>query len=111
MFELLAIGLLCVVYAKGMRALFAYRDREQKWRAADAEHRERMVREECSWRVIGRVAGASAVIVYAVFMAPPALAIMSVVAAWRVVKPIKQEMRDACFYRSTGTQEEPPYSF
>jgi hypothetical protein len=27
--------------------------------------------------------------------------------AWRVVKPIREEMRDACAYRSTGAMDEP----
>jgi hypothetical protein len=31
-------------------------------------------------------------------------------AAWRMLKPIKQEMRDACAYRSTGAEDEPRYS-
>lgn len=52
MFDLLVIAVLCLVYAKGTRALF---DREQKWRDADAQKRERIVREECVLRVLGRV--------------------------------------------------------
>jgi hypothetical protein len=47
MFELLAIALFCLVSAKAVLAAFEYPDRNQKWRNADAEQRERIVREEC----------------------------------------------------------------
>jgi hypothetical protein len=111
MFELLIIGLLVLVYAKGARALLAYRDREQKWRDADAQQRERIVRDECAWRVIGRVVGAGGLAVGAITVASPGLAAMWAVVAWRLVKPTRQDLRDACSYHSTGTSDEPPYSW
>jgi len=84
--------------------------REHNWRRADAAEREKMVRKSCGWRVIGRVAGASVLVAGASAMASPVLAVMWCVAAWRTLKPIKQEMRDACAYRSTGAEDEPHYS-
>src|ERR1017187_6687220 len=85
--------------------------RKQRWRNADALARERIVRQECTWRVIGRVAGTGALLTVASATASPALALMFAVAAWRVIKPTKQEMRDACSYRSTGAEDEPPWSW
>ena len=84
--------------------------REPNWRNADAAEREKIVRKACGWRVIGRVVGAGALVTGAFIMASHTLAIMWCVAAWRVVKPIREEMRDACAYRSTGAPDEPRYS-
>ena len=111
MFDLFAIPLLFLVYAKGTRVLFAWRDREQKWRDADALQRERIVRDECAWRVIGRIAGAGALVTGAFIIPFSVPAVIWVVAAWRVVKPIAQELSDACSYRSTGANNETPYSW
>ena len=36
--------------------------RDHHWRNADAVERERMVRNSCGWRVIGRVVGAGALV-------------------------------------------------
>ncbi len=83
---------------------------EHKWRHLDAPERERMVRVEQGWRTIGRVLGAGCCAVGAVLMFPtPAVGILGM-AAYRLLKPIRQEMRDACAYRSTGVPDEPPYS-
>lgn len=84
--------------------------REPNWRNADAAEREKIVRKACGWRVIGRVVGAGALVTGAFITASHTLAIMWCVAAWRVVKPIREEMRDACAYRSTGAPDEPRYS-
>lgn len=111
MFELFVIALLCLFYAKGARAIVAYRDRNQKWREADAQQRARLVREECAWRIIGRLVGAGGLVIGALAVASPGLAVMWALVAWRVVKPIKAEMREACSYRSTGASDEPPYSW
>lgn len=81
--------------------------RERDWRSAGALGREKMVQTACCWRVIGRVVGAGAFVACVTAMASPALAIMSCLTAWRIVKPIKQEMQDACTYRSTGAKDEP----
>jgi len=83
--------------------------REHDWRQADAFDRERMVRKACGWRVIGRAIGAGALVTGAVMTASSVLTVACCVAAWRLVKPIKQEMRDACAYRSTGARDEPRY--
>jgi hypothetical protein len=109
MFELLAIAVSCLVYVKGTRALVAYRDREQRWREADANKRKRIVREECALRVIGRVLGAGGLAIGACTVGSAGLAAMWALVAWRVVKPIKAEMREACSYRSTGSIDEAPY--
>jgi hypothetical protein len=82
---------------------------EHKWRHASALERERMVRRACGWRVIGRIAGAGALITGAVVVTSPGLVFGSCLAAWRMLGPIKQEMRDACAYRSTGAKDEPRY--
>jgi hypothetical protein len=108
MFELLVIAVLCLVYAKGTRALF---DRERKWRDADARQRERIVREECALRVLGRVIGATGLGIGAFIVASPALATMWAIIGWRLLVPIKQETRDACSYRSTGASDELPYQW
>jgi hypothetical protein len=85
--------------------------REEAWRKANASEREKLVRKSCGWRVIGRVVGAGALVTGAFITASPTLVIMWCVAAWRVVKSVKQEMRDAGSYRSTGANDEPPYSW
>ena len=83
---------------------------EHNWRHADALERERMVRKATGWRVIGRVASAGALAVGAVTFAPLPLVPMCLLAGYRLLKPIRQEMHDACAYRSTGTEDEPRYS-
>ena len=80
---------------------------EHTWRHADAFERERLVRRACGWRVIARVAGASALVAGACVSAWPAFGFACCMCAWRIIRPIKQEMRDACAYRSTGAQDEP----
>jgi hypothetical protein len=85
--------------------------RKQQWRNADAPTRERIVRDECAWRVIGRVVGAGGLAIGAFIVASPGLAAMWAVVAWRLIKPIKEELRDASSYRSTGAGDEPPYSW
>jgi hypothetical protein len=84
--------------------------RDHHWRNADAVERERMVRHACGWRVIGRVAGAGALVAGASIAASSTIGFACCLAAWRMLKPIKQEMRDACAYRSTGAEDEPRYS-
>ena len=81
--------------------------RDHNWRNADAVERERMIRKACGWRVIGRVVGAGALVACASVGASPALGCACCLAAWRMLKPIKQEMRDACAYRSIGAPDEP----
>ncbi len=111
MFDLFVLALLCLACAKGRRALLAYRHRKQEWRRADAEQRQKTVREECAWRVIGRLVGAGGLAIAAFTVASPGLAVMWALVALRVIKPIKAEMREACSYRSTGASDEPPYSW
>jgi len=81
--------------------------RDHNWRNADAVERERMVRKACGWRVIGRVVGAGALVAGASVAASSTIGFACCLAAWRMLKPIKQEMRDACAYRSTGAPDEP----
>jgi len=83
---------------------------EREWRQADAFERERMVRRACCWRVIGRAVGAGALVTSAFVTTSSILTIACCLTAWRLVKPIRQEMRGACTYRSTGAKEEPRYS-
>ncbi len=83
---------------------------EHNWRHADAFERERMVRKAAGWRVIGRVAGAGALAAGAVTFAPLPLIPICLMAGYRLLKPIRQEMREACAYRSTGRDDEPRYS-
>jgi hypothetical protein len=111
MFDLFVIALLCLIYAKGTRTLLAYQDREQRWRGADANKRERIVREECAWRVLGRLVGAAGLAIGAFTVASAGLAVMWALVAWRLLKPIKSEMTEACGYRSTGSDDEAPYSW
>jgi hypothetical protein len=79
----------------------------QDWRSADAVERERIVRKACGWRVIGRVIGAGALVGGAFVATSATIAFACCLAAWRMLKPIKQEVRDACAYRSTGAPDEP----
>lgn len=79
---------------------------ELAWRRANAFERERMVRKACCWRVLGRVVGAGVLVTGATVLASPTVAIMWSVAAWRMVKPIREEMREACAFRSTGAEDE-----
>jgi len=81
--------------------------RGHNWRNADALEREKMVRKSCGWRVIGRVVGAGALVAGASIAASSTIGFACCLAAWRTLKPIKQEMRDACAYRSTGAPDEP----
>ncbi len=80
---------------------------EHAWQRANALERERMVRQACGWRVIGRVLGAGALVAVASISFSSALGFACCLAAWRTLKPIKREMRDACAYRSTGAEDEP----
>jgi hypothetical protein len=81
-----------------------------RWRQAGALERERMVRRACSWRVLGRVAAATALITSGVFVVTsPGLIFGCCVSAWRLLSPIKDEMRDACAYKSTGAEDDPRY--
>lgn len=82
---------------------------EHNWRHANAFERERMVRRACGLRIIGRLAGAGALVTGAFAASSPALGVACSMAAWRMLKPIKQEMRDACAYKSTGAEDEPRY--
>lgn len=83
---------------------------DHNWRNADAVERERMVRKACGWRVIGRMVGAGALVAGASIAASSTIGFACCLAAWRVLKPIKQEMRDACAYRSTGAEDESRFS-
>jgi hypothetical protein len=84
--------------------------RDHRWRNADAVERERMVRNSCGWRVIGRVVGAEALVGAAFVATSSTIGFACCLASWRMLKPIKQEMHDACAYRSTGADDEPVYS-
>lgn len=84
--------------------------REHNWRHADAFERERMVRVEEGWRIIGRVLGAGCCAVGAILTFPTPVVIIFGIGAYRLLKPIPQEMRNACAYRSTGARDEPRYS-
>jgi len=84
--------------------------RDYHWRNADAVERERIVRKACGWRVIGRMIGAGALVGSAFVATSSTIGFACCLAAWRILKPIKQEMHDACAYRSTGADDEPLYS-
>jgi len=75
--------------------------RDYHWRNADAVERERMVRKACAWRVIGRVVGAGALAAGASIVASSTIGFACCLAAWRMLKPIRQEMHDACAFRET----------
>lgn len=81
--------------------------RQHNWTQAGAIERERIVRRSCGWRVIGRLIGAGALVAAASMASSSVLAVMLGVAAWRAVRPIREELRDACTYKSTGAQDEP----
>lgn len=85
--------------------------RDRACRDADASGRERIVRLECGWRVIGRVVAAGVLLTGAFATASPVLKLACTVSAWRVIKPVRREMRDACSYHSTGANDERPYMF
>lgn len=80
------------------------------WRHADAPERERMVRKATGLRVIGRVVSTGALAVGAATFASLPLVPICLLAAYRLLKPIRQEMRNACAYRSTGAEDEPCHS-
>jgi len=82
---------------------------DHHWRNADAVEREEMVRRACGWRVIERVVGAVALVTGAFVATSSTIGFACCLAAWRMLKPIKQEMHDACAYRSTGADGEPLY--
>jgi hypothetical protein len=84
--------------------------RDHGWRNADAVEREQMVRISCGWRVIGRVVGAGALVAGAFVATSSTIGFACCLAAWRMLKPIRQEMREACAYRSSGAADEPRYS-
>jgi hypothetical protein len=84
--------------------------REHNWRNANKVERERMVRKGRGWRVIGRVVGAGALVGGAFLATSSTIGFACCLAAWRMLEPIKQEMRDMCAYRSTGAEDEPRYS-
>jgi hypothetical protein len=111
MFDLFVIALLCLIYAKGAKTIIAYKDRGQKWHSADAQKRERIVRNEFVWRIIGRVVGAAGLGLGAFAVASPALAVAWGLTALRLLKPIREEMRAAAAYRSTGSDDEAPYGW
>ena len=83
---------------------------EHNWRHADAFERERIVRKAVGWRVIGRVASAGALAVGAVMLAPLPLVPICLLAGYRLLQPIRQDLREACAYRSTGAEDEPRHS-
>jgi hypothetical protein len=83
---------------------------QYKWKHADAAARERMVRVKGSWRIIARVVGAGCCAAGVVLTFPTPVVVIFGLGAYRLLKPIRQEMRDACAYRSTGAKDEPPYS-
>jgi hypothetical protein len=84
--------------------------REHNWQQADAFERERMVRVEEGWRIIGRVLGVGCCAVGAVLAFPTPAVVIFGMGAYRLLKPIRQEMRAACAYRSTSARDEPRYS-
>ena len=82
---------------------------ERNWRLADVLERERMVRRACGWRVIGRVVGAGALITGAFVVTSRGLIFGCCMGAWRLLSPVREEMRDACGYKSTGAEDERRY--
>jgi hypothetical protein len=69
------------------------------WRNADAVE-----------RVIARVVGVRALVSGAFVATSSTIGFACCLAAWRMLKPIREEMRSACAFRSTGAQDEPRYS-
>jgi len=107
MFDLLVFAVLYLAYARIKKTILA----KQKWTEADAHERERIVKDECAWRVIGRVMTAAGLGIGAFIVASPALATMWATVGLRLLGPIKQEMRDACSFRSTGAENEQRYKW
>jgi hypothetical protein len=66
------------------------------------------VRKAAGRRVVGRLAGAGALVVGAATLVSLPLIPIWLLAGYRLLKPIPEEMRDACTYRSTSAQDEPP---
>ena len=79
---------------------------EHNWRHADALERERMVHKAVGWRVIGRVAGAGALAAGAVMLAPLPLVPMWLMAGYRLLKPIRKDLRDACCTKSSANSKQ-----
>lgn len=83
---------------------------EGEWRQADASERDRMVRRACGWRVLGRVIAAGAMIGAGAFVVTsPGLIFGCCMGAWRLLSPVRSEMREACGYKSTGAEDEPQH--
>lgn len=106
MLDLLTIGVLCL-FVKAKRTIVA----KQRWRDLDAIQRQRAVRNECAFRVFGRLVGAIGLVIGAFTVVSPGLGIMWALVALRVIKPIRAEMRQACEFRSTNARDQPPYSW
>ncbi len=111
MIEVLAMAVLWFIVAKVFPALHDYENRDHRWRDADAHQRESIVKHECAWRVIRRAAMCGGLALGAFALASPALAVIWGLGAWRMVKPTKDELRQAASFRSTGEPDEPPYSW
>ena len=107
MLDLLVIGGLCLFFAKLKRTVVA----KQRWRESDAVQRQRTVRNECGFRVVGRLLGACALVIGGFTVVSPSLGVIWGLVALRVIKPIQAEMRQACEFRSTGASDEIPYSW
>ena len=107
MLDLLVIGVCGLLYAKAKSTVAG----KQRWRESDPVQRQRTVRNECAFRVIGRLIGACGLLIGAFTVVSPGLGVMWALVALRVIKPIKAEMREACSYRSTGASDEAPYSW
>jgi|GEM_PF-6799402 hypothetical protein len=107
MLDVLVIGVLSLFFAKFKHTVVA----KQRWRESDAVQRQRTVRDECAFRVVGRLVTACSLVICAFTVVSPGLGVMWVLVALRIVKPIGAEMRDACNYRSTGSDDEAPYSW
>ncbi len=107
MLDLLVVAVLCLLCSKATHTVVA----RQRWRESDAVQRQRTVRNECAFRVIGRLVGACGLVIGALAVVSPGLGAMWVLVALRIIKPIRAEMRDACSYRSTGASDEVPYSW
>jgi hypothetical protein len=105
MLDLLAVGVLCLLCAKARSTVLA----RQRWRQSNAMQRQRTVRNECAFRVIGRLVGVCGLVIGAFSVVSPSLGLMWALVALRVVLPIRAEMREACAYRSTGSDDEAPY--
>lgn len=101
------IGVSCLLFTKARSTVLA----KQRWRQSDAVQRQRTVRNECAFRVIGRLIGACGLLIGAFTVVSPGLGLMWALVALRIVKPIRAEMREACSYRSTGAIDEVPYSW